>query len=113
VRRYLFPFLLIAIGAAWLLAELGWFDLWSLFWPLVFSLSGLAVWLESGIHKSSFPVGGGLLLAGALSAWRTADQVRYGVLLPIWLIGFGVLLALSQTDLIPVKSRPLPEKEGS
>ncbi|WP_018150217.1 LiaF transmembrane domain-containing protein [Leeia oryzae] len=101
MRRFLTPLLLVAMGVIWLLAELDMVDASTIFWPAVLGLVGISVWLDDGINRNSFPLGSGFLLAGALMAWRAMHDIRFGLLMPWWMIGMGVVLLVNRSGVIP------------
>lgn len=101
MKNLTLPLLLIALGAAWLLHNVGLLpDLRSV-GAIALAGAGLAVLFLEGITKQSV-VSGPMLIAGG-ATWYARDHnlVSWSVLGPLLLIVFGVCLFISRLPSVP------------
>lgn len=101
MRRFFTPIMLLVAGAVWLLSELEWISAYAVFWPALLGVIGVSILLDEGVHQLSFPSGAGFILASVLMGWRAVSDIRLGILMPVWLIGFGIVLLINRSGAIP------------
>jgi hypothetical protein len=88
-------FLIIAVGAGWLLNELQIFNAIDWAWTLILATGGIMSFVLGGINKVSV-VAGPCLLAGAVtSALRQSGHLNIRLEMPILTIVFGTCLLIA------------------
>ncbi|WP_374338219.1 hypothetical protein [Leeia sp.] len=110
MRRFATPVWLMAIGLLWLLYELDLLPVGRLKWSLLLAAIGLVTLIDQGVNKRSWPTGMGFLLAALIHALWVFEWFRFALQFPLWLMGFGLLLAMNRTGLIP--DAPVPVRRA-
>jgi hypothetical protein len=95
------PVILIVLGAAWLLNSLDWLPEVHWLWIIGLAGAGIAILALDGITKSSVVAGPLLILAGAMSFARQYYDLGWRFILPVMLIGAGVLMLVARLPSIP------------
>lgn len=125
MKNLTLPLLLIALGAAWLLHNVGMLpDLRSV-GAIALAGAGLAVLFLDGITKQSVVSGPMLIAAGATWYARDHRLVPWSILAPVLLIVLGICLFISRLPAVPatrgarrpvappVEVRPTEHGDGS
>jgi hypothetical protein len=93
--------LIITLGSGWLLTTLGVGTTIHWVWTMGLAVTGLLVFLVSGIDKVSVVVGPLFIFSSILSILRQQERLRVDVELPILVILTGLLLLISGLKRIP------------
>jgi len=101
-KTLILPFLLIAVGAGWLLTTLGVAPGIDWIWTLGLAIVGLLTLAVSGIDKVSVVIGPLFIFASSLSILRQTGRLRFDVEIPILVILAGVLLLVARMPAIPI-----------
>jgi len=101
MKDAVFPVILVALGAAWLLNSLDWLPGVHWLWIIGLAGSGIAILLLDGITKSSVVAGPLLILAGGLSFARQYYDLEWRFIFPVMLIAAGVLMLIARLPSIP------------
>ena len=94
-------FLVIALGAAWLLNAKGVLPGVNWVWTGGLGFVGLMVLVLGGVNKLTIVVGPWLLLASAMSVMRQTGRLSIDHEVPVLVITLGVLMLLSSLAPIP------------
>ena len=96
-----FPVILVVLGVAWLVQEIGWIPDWHIVGALGLVAAGVVVLFAEGITKTSIVTGPMLMFAGA--AWYGHDQrlLGWNVIAPLGLIVLGACLFVSRLPAVP------------
>jgi len=109
MKNLTLPLLLIALGAAWLLHNVGLLpDLRSV-GAIALAGAGLAVLFLEGITKQSVVSGPMLIAAGATWYARDHNLLPWSILGPLLLIVFGVCLFISRLPAVPASRARRPD----
>lgn len=109
-KTLILPWLLITIGAGWLLSALGVAPSIDWIWTLGLAVVGLLTLAISGVDKFSIVVGPFFFLASGLSILRQSNQLRVDLEIPILVIVAGVLLLIARLPVIRVPSWVIQEQ---
>lgn len=101
-KTLLFPFMLITVGAGWLLNTLGIVPGVNWVWSLGLVAVGLLAMVIGGFDKFSLVVTPFFMLAGLLSVLRQKGIVAFDVEVPVLTIVAGVLMLVARSPSIPV-----------
>lgn len=101
MRDAVFPVILIALGAAWLLNSLDWLPGVHWLWIIGLIGAGVAILLLDGFTKSSVVAGPLLILAGVLSFARQYYDLAWRFIFPLMLIAAGVLMLVARLPSLP------------
>lgn len=93
--------LIITVGVGWLLTTLGVGTSIYWVWTMGLAVTGVLIFLISGIDKVSVVVGPFFILASLLSILRQQERLRVDVELPILVILTGALLLIAGLKRIP------------
>ncbi len=93
--------LIITLGSGWLLTTLGVGTTIYWVWTMGLAVSGLLIFLASGIDKVSVVLGPFLIFSSILSILRQQERLRVDVELPVLVIMTGILLLISGLKRIP------------
>ena len=101
MKNAAFPVILIVLGAAWLVQELGWIPDWHIVGAIGLVLAGIVVLVAEGPTKASVVSGPMLIFAGA--AWFARDHrlIGWNVIGPLALIVLGICLFVSRLPAVP------------
>lgn len=101
MKNAAFPAILIVLGVAWLVQELGWIPDWHIVGAIGLVVAGIVVLVAEGPTKTSVVSGPMLMFAGA--AWYARDHrlIGWNVIAPLALIVLGVCLFVSRLPAVP------------
>ena len=100
-RDSVFPIVLIAVGAVWLLFNLDWVPSFDWVVTLILVGSGVGILLVEGVTRRSI-VGGPLLIALGIAWWlHFYYRVHWRYLLPSLVIIVGALMLAARLPRIP------------
>ena len=108
-KKYLVPFIIIAVGLGWLLERLGIVSSWELLWTVGLAAAGIYLIAVSGFNRDTFLPAVFLLVCSFFSLLRSFGYLRVDVEIPLLVIIFGVLMAIRNSDLIPEAKKPTPK----
>ncbi|TJZ76182.1 hypothetical protein [Chitiniphilus eburneus] len=108
MRNALVPIALIVIGAGWLVNSLNVAPAVS--WIVVFGLvcAGIGVLLVDGWNKRTIVSGPLLILGGAAVFANQQYGLGWGILLPLLMMGLGLLMLLARMEAVPDAPGPEP-----
>ena len=112
MKNVTFPVILVVLGVAWLVQEMGWIPDWHIVGALGLVAAGVVVLFAEGITKTSIVTGPMLMFAGA--AWYAREQrlLGWNVIAPIGLIVLGVCLFVSRLPAVPHNRRRADGRRG-
>ena len=107
-KTLILPFLLIAVGAGWLLTTLGIAPGVDWIWTLGLAAVGLLTFSVSGLDKITVVLGPLFILASSLSILRQTGRLHLDIEVPILVIVAGVLLLAARSPAIPIPRWVIP-----
>ena len=105
-KKYLVPFIIIAVGLGWLLERLGIVSSWELLWTVGLAAAGMYLIAVSGFNRDTFLPSVFLLVCSFFSLLRSLGYLRVNFEIPLLVIIFGVLMAIRNSDVIPEAKKP-------
>ena len=105
-KKYLVPFIIIAVGLGWLLERLGIVSSWELLWTVGLAAAGIYLIAVSGFNRDTFLPSVFLLVCSFFSLLRSLGYMRVNFEIPLLVIIFGVLMAIRNSDVIPEVKKP-------
>lgn len=100
-------FLVIALGVAWLLNEMGVIPGVDMIWPTCLGVSGILMLAFSPFDRFTFVVGTSLIVCSVLSVLRQTEALSVKLEAPVLFITVGILSLLSQV--LPIPATPKDE----
>jgi hypothetical protein len=101
IKKLIVPILVVVFGLCWMLAELSIFDINKMLWTLGLLSSGVLFYAYVGFNKTTFVLGGILIIGSILSVLRYNGIIGYKVEIPLLVMIAGILMAVNTTKLIP------------
>lgn len=95
MSRFAFPITVILLGVGWLLDSLALIPDVSLLWVFGLGATGFLILAVQGLTKESVVFGPFLMAAAVSSALRQSGFISFDLELPLLVIVFGILLAVS------------------
>lgn len=108
-KKYLVPFIIIAVGLGWLLERMNIVSSWELLWTVGLAAAGIYLIVVSGFNRDTFLPSVFLLVCSFFSLLRTLGYMRVNFEIPLLVIIFGVLMAVRNSDVIPEAKKPAPK----
>ena len=107
------PLILVLLGIAWLLHELGWRIEWEVLGASALALAGVLVLALEGFTKSSVVNGPMLIFAGA--GWYAYHErwFSWNLILPVAVILLGICLVLSRVSNLHVRRAPRADRRAA
>jgi hypothetical protein len=99
-RTLLIPWLLITIGAGWLLSTLGIIPGIDWIWTLGLAAVGVLAFAVFGVNKITVVVGPFFVLASGLSVLRQTGRLHFDIELPLLVMLGGALLLIARRPTI-------------
>lgn len=99
------PVILIVVGVAWLLRELGWLTHLHAVIPILLIAIGFVILLTEGINRSSVIAGPMLVFIGVAWLLNQQGMIAPNLVWPIGVVIFGILLFLARLPSIPESRR--------
>ena len=99
--RFLFRLVLLIVGISWLLVVLNMVPDLQWIWTVGLFLAGTLVMVFLGLDKLTFTIGMFLIVGGVFSILRFQDMISLEIELPVLVICFGSLMALS--EMLPLR----------
>lgn len=100
-KTLIFPVLLIAVGAGWLLTTLGVVPGVDWVWALSLAVVGFLAFAVCGFDKITFVVGPFFMIASCLAVLRQTGRLDTDVEVPVLVILAGVLMLVARHPSIP------------
>lgn len=108
-KKYLLPFIIIAVGLGWLLERMNIVSSWELLWTVGLAAAGIYLIVVSGFNRDTFLSSVFLLLCSFFSLLRSLGYMRLDFEIPTLVILFGVLMAIRNSDIIPEAKKAAPK----
>ena len=112
-RGIMLPMLVIALGAGWLLIELGVLPQVNWAWVFLLGGAGIAVLIAAPLDQITIIVGPFLIIASVMSILRQLGRLSAEVEVPALVIVVGVLMLSGRLLRLPEPSRRNENTEGA
>ena len=110
-KGVLISFMIIAIGAAWLLNTLHVIGGVDWLWTSLLAAAGVIALAWGKLNKITFIVGSFLVVGSFFSLLRQTGVISLDAEVPLLVIAFGSILLLAQLPMIPLPKMVLDIKE--